>query len=256
MVSPSLSCWSASLFACFALAAASEAGTNLTVTSAKGQTIGIELLSFEDGSVTFRRNGNPQEFTLPIASFDGTSQELIRKESAKLPAALPKIKPEVVIGKRRKKGNSWYMVRQEITCTVKLANLDLKTRAPSVKGTMLFIGQNRRTPGIFTILSNQSFEASLEPAQAFSKELEAFSTSYDSDNKGYGNVGGFQYYGYILALADGTGNIVLNEISSAGIRQELADKPTRLKEMLDMKKGQALTEKMMPSRNTGGGIVD
>jgi hypothetical protein len=233
-----------------------DAGTNLTVSNTKGQTIGIELMALDGDSVTFCRPGNPKEYTLPISSFDETSQKLIRQEAAKLPVALPKIKPEVVIGKRRKKGDSYYMVRQEITTKVKLTNLSTRTPVPPIKATVVYIGQNRRTPSVFTILSKQSFETSIEPAATTENELKTFSTSYDSDNKGQGNIGGFQYFGYILAIRDDQENIVLTDISAASIRQELADKPTRLKELLELKKGQTLTEKMTPAKKTVGSIID
>ena len=76
-------------------------------------------------SVTFRRAGDAKEFTLPISNFAADSQESIRKEARRIPAAMPKIQPDVIIGKRRKKGDSYYMVTQEINATVKLTNPSL-----------------------------------------------------------------------------------------------------------------------------------
>src|SRR5690606_29684705 len=126
-------------------------------------------------SVTFRRTGNPKEFTMPVSSFDQASQDLIRKEAETLPPAKPKIRADVVIGKRRKdKDGSYYMVRQEVTCTVKLTNLSKTDKVPPVTGKILFIGQNTRTPDLLTVLSTQSFEATMDTGATAVKETEAF----------------------------------------------------------------------------------
>ena len=52
------------------------------------------------------------------------------------------------------------------------------------------------------VLSTQDVEASIKPGETFVKEMESFVTSYDSDNKGVGNVGGSQYVGYLLVLLE------------------------------------------------------
>ncbi|MGL5018880.1 MAG: hypothetical protein ACRDBP_12165, partial [Luteolibacter sp.] len=179
----------------------------LRVTDLKGRAIEIELVSLVGDSVTFSRAG--KTFTLPISNFDEASQGMIRENAAKLPAVLPKIQPDIIIGKRRQKGDSYYMVKQEISCTVKLTNPSLKEAVPPLKGKILMIGQDRRTPDFFKILSSQAVEASIKPGATFVQEMESFVTSYDSDNKGVGNVGGAQYIGYVLALLNEAGDVVL-----------------------------------------------
>lgn len=230
---------------CFLSPLAAE--TRLTVKDTKGRSIGIDLVAFVNETVIFRRQGDAKEFSLPIGNFDESSQALIRKEAADLPAPMPKLKPEVIVGKRAVKASgSFYMEKQTVTCTVKISNLDLKMPTPELKGKVIFIGQERRRPDEFSILSAQSFDVTVPATETIVKELEPFSTSYDSDNKGEGNVGGYRYDAYILALTDAEGNIVLHETSSAIVRQSFEEKPSRLKELLGFTAGKKLSAKMIP----------
>jgi len=232
------------------LAAAAFGATSMTVTDLKGRSIAIELISMADNSVTFRRLGDPKEFTLPVGNFDQTSQDLIRKQAAALPAVMPKIQPDVVIGKRRQEANgSSYMVKQEITGTVKLTNLSTSASVPAITGKIVFIGQNTSTPGLFSVLSSQSFQASMKPGETFTKETDAFFTSYDGDNKGSGNVGGYQYFGYILALMDDTGNVILSLTTTGSFRLALASRTGLIKQVVNLPKGTELSDKLESAPN-------
>jgi hypothetical protein len=145
--------------ACAMISSGSLRAAPINVTDLKGRAIDIELVSVAGDSVTFRRAG--REFTLPIGNFDAPSQDSIRNEAARIPVAVPKIQPEIVIGKRRKKDDSFYMVKQEITCTVKLGNPSNAVAVPPVNGKIVFIGQDRRTPDLFQVLSSQAVETSI-----------------------------------------------------------------------------------------------
>jgi hypothetical protein len=236
---------SAVLAVWYALAVIAFGATSMTVTDLKGRSIAIELISLADNSVTFRRQGDPKEFTLPVSNFDQTSQDLIRKQAGSLPAVMPKILPDVIIGKRRQdKAGSYYMVKQEITCTVKLTNQSTSVPVPAITGKIVFIGQETSTPGLFSVLSNQNFEATIKPGETFTKELDAFFTSYDSDNKGSGNVGGYQYYGYVLALMDDTGKVILELTTTGSFRLALASKTGLIKQVVNLPKGTELSDKL------------
>lgn len=229
-------------------------GAPLSVTDLKGRSIEIDIVSLAGDSITFRRPGSPKEFTLPVAQFDAASQELIRKQAAALPAPPPKLSVDVVIGKRRTdKSDSYYMKRQEVTCTVKLTNLSNTNEVPSLQGKIVFIGQNTRTPSNFSVLSSQSFEAEMKTGETVTRQTETFSTSYDSDNKGAGNIGGYQYFGYVLALTDAAGTIVFNQTTTGSFRKALENKPELLKKVIDYQKGVNLTDKLEPPPGSGLG---
>lgn len=235
--------------ACVVISGGLLLGAPITVTDQKGRAIEIELVSVVNDSVTFRRAG--KEFSLPIGNFAEPSQELIRKEAGKIPAVMPKIQPEVVIGKRRDKEDSYYMVKQEITCTVKLSNPSNSIPVPPIKGKIVFIGQDRRTPELYQILSSQSVDASIEPGETFVKEMEPFVTTYDSDNKGVGNVGGSQYVGYVLVLLGESGDVALDDTKTATLRQAIAANPSVLKEIIKYPKGKVVTAKLVPAPLAG-----
>jgi hypothetical protein len=224
-------------------------GAPLSVVDQKGRAIEIELVSVAGESVTFRKAGDAKEFTLPLGNFAADSQDLIRKEASRMPVALPKIQAEVIIGKRRHKGDSYYMVTQEITATVKLTNPSLTTPVPTVSGKIVFLGQDRRTPQLLNIISTQSVETAIKPKETVTLIMEPFLTSYDSDNKGSGNIGGAQYTGYILALMDEAGNVVVDHTTSGSLRQAISEKPAVLKEIITYPRGKFLTEKLGPEPN-------
>ena len=233
-----------------ALLSAALCAVSMTVTDLKGRSIAIELISLADNSVTFRRQGESKEFTLPVSNFDQSSQDLIRKQAAQLPAVMPRIQPDVVIGKRRQDAaGSYYMVKQEITGTVKLTNLSTSVSVPNVTGKIVFIGQETSTPGIFTVLSSQSFQAIIKPGETFTKETETFFTSYDSDNKGSGNVGGYQYFGYVFALMDDAGKVILDLTTTGSFRLALANKPNLITQVVNLPKGTRLSDKLESAPN-------
>ena len=251
MFSQTLSSMSAAIFVWSALAVTAFCADSISVTDLKGRSITIELTSLANNSVTFRRQGDPKEFTLPVANFDQASQELIRKQAAQLPAVMPKIQPEVIIGKRRADvAGSRYMVKQEITGTIKLTNPSATASIPAATGKIIFLGQNTRTPGLFKILSSQSFEVTIKPGETFIKEVDSFSTSYDSDNKGSGNVGGYQYFGYFFALIDASDTVILDLTTTGSFRVALANKPELVKKVVALPKGTTLNEKLETAADT------
>lgn len=223
----------------------------ISVTDQLNRTIEIELISTTGTSVTFRRTSDSKEFTLPINNFVADSQELIRKEASRVPVAMPKIQPDVTIGKRRQKGDSYYMVTQEINTTVKLTNPSLTIPIPTVSGKIIFIGQDRRTPELLSILSTQSVETPLKPGETVTKVMDGFLTSYDSDNKGSGNIGGAQYFGFILVLMDESGKVVVDHTSTGSLRQAISNKPSVLKQIITYPRGKFLTDKLDPAPVAG-----
>lgn len=243
-----------------AFASTAFCGELLTVADQKGRSLIIQLVALSDETVTFTRQGDAKEYKLPISQFDQGSQERIRTQAgemaasgvSKAPAAPYKIQPGVVIGKRRRdKGDSYYMEVQDITCTVKLTNLNSTVRAEGLKGSIVFIGRNTRKPDVYNVLSTQNFEAAVDGSGTFSKDMEPFKTSYDSDNKGAGNLGGYQYYGYVLALHDSTGKLILTETTTGSFRMALAAKKELLDAVLKYSKEATVSDKLEPVSGSG-----
>ncbi len=243
------------------LVPAAFCGDLQTVADQKGRSLIIQLVSLSGESVTFKRQGEDKEYKLPISQFDQGSQDRIRKQAEEMaaagaqkpPAAADyKIQPGIVIGKRRRdKGDSYYMENQEITSTVKLANLSTTVRADGLMGAVIYIGRNTGKPDIYSVLSTQKFKASVDASGSFSKEMDSFTTTYDSDNKGAGNLGGYQYYGYVLALFDSKGELILTETTTGSFRMALAAKKEFVDAVLTYPKGATISDKLEPK--PGGG---
>ena len=221
-----------------------QAGSTMSVRDINGRALEIELLSVNAKTVRFRRADTAKEFTVSLDQFDADSQAKISQQAATLPPSLPPLGVEVVIGKRRKKENSSYMVTQEITCIVKLRNTSNDTPLPKFTSKIIFIGRNQRQPDEYIVLSTQEFPVELQPRTDSANTLEPFVTTYDSDNKGQGNIGGFQYTGYLLVFVNDKKEVVFNQTTDADIRKALTANPTLLSTMARYTKNTHIDEKM------------
>lgn len=217
----------------------------ISVKDTKGRALEIELISANAKMVRFRRANNSQEFSLALDQFDAASQALIKKTAASLPPELPPIEADVVIGKRKKKDGSSYMVEQVITATVKLRNPSHDTPLPKLTGRTIFIGQDRQKANDFTVLSAQDFPVEIKPGESTTSELESFVTRYDSDNKGQGNVGGYQYNCYLLVFLNAKKQVVFSQTTDGGLRKEIEENPKLLAAMATYTTGAYLNEKMV-----------
>ncbi|MEP4079259.1 hypothetical protein [Haloferula sp.] len=190
----------------------------MKVSDTKGRTINIDLLAVAGDQVTFSVDGKNGEHVVPIGRFDEASQKSIREVAKTLKPRYPELDMDVVVGKRRKKGDSFYMVTQNVTSKIQIKNTDQKMAMPKSKAKIIFIGRDRRTGDAYSILSSDEFELSIEPSKTFIFVPKPFSTSYDSDNRGSGNIGGYQYDSYVLAIIDSDGGVIHQKTSDPSIR--------------------------------------
>lgn len=220
------------------LAPALWAGPVIEVRNADGKPLVIELLAVEGENVVFATTGDKaKEHTLAIAKFDTDSQAKIREEGKALPPRLPKLDIEVVVSKRREK-EGYYMVRQEVSAKVKLRNLSARIPFPATKGTITYFGRNRKNPDNYRVMSKRPFNVeALVPNKGTETDVLGFKTSFDSDNKGYGNVGGYEYDSYLLILTDAEGNILANKTSDAGVRAAIEKDASKAKQLADLTEG-------------------
>lgn len=213
-------------------------GPVIEVRNSDGKTLMIELLAVDGDNVVFATTGEKaKEHTLAIAKFDANSQEKIREEGKALPPRLPKLDIEVVVSKRREK-EGYYMVNQEVSAKVKLRNLSARIPFPATKGTITYFGRNRKNPDNYRVMSKRAFEVeALIPNKGTEAEVLGFKTRFDSDNKGYGNLGGYEYDSYLLVLVDAAENIVANKTSDAGVRAAIEKDASKTKQLADLKEG-------------------
>lgn len=206
------------LLSCLATTALADP---ISITDSQGRTLSIHLLSLAEDTIAFTiADADDREFELPVARLDEASRTKVREAAKSLKPRIPPVEIDVTVGKRRKK-EGYYMINQTVTTKVTIKNPSHSIAFPKSSARILFIGRNRRNDDVFKILSSDKFEVQISPARSMEFEPKIFSTSYDSDNKGYGNIGGYQYDSYIVAILDGDGKVIGSKTSSPGVRSAL-----------------------------------
>ena len=225
------------------------AGPFVEVRNAEGKALKIELIALEGDNVVFSTTGKEvKEHTLPIAKFDASSQEKLREEAKTLPPRLPKIDIEVVISNKRDK-EGYYMVNQTVSSKVKIRNLSTRIDYPASKGYVVYFGQNRRNDGFFKVMANKDFEFSVPANKTFETDVLGFKTSYDSDNKGYGNIGGYQYESYVLVLTDTQGNVIGTKTTDGSLRSAIDKDLSKAKRLISLKADELLNKDLETMKN-------
>lgn len=216
-----------------------------TVTDKKGRAMAITLVSKKGEKFVIRRVKDNVEFTITASSLDEASQKVLLKEAADLPVSYPKLDLDVTIGKRRKPDNgSYYMRVMEVSSKVTLTNMERDNPSPPCDCALVLFGQDQRNEEVFQVLSNQKFK--LTPSgEGAVFNIKPFNTRYDSDNKGYGNIGGFKYVGYLLIVRDLEKNVIATKTVYSKIKKALSN-PAFAKTMYDAAAGTQTGENMKP----------
>jgi len=113
----------------------------------------------------------------------------------------------------------------------KLKRLDIE--AATCKAHIIYFGEDQ-AKGNFSILKKEAFDMSPTKAVA-THNAEPFITTYDSDNKGQGNIGGYKYDGYLLVVLSEDGELILNKTSISKLEKQLEEIPALSKKILAMK---------------------
>jgi len=236
----------------------------IIVQSTDGRTISIEVLSLEGNNVSFKMPGKAQTFTLGLDRFAQNSQDAIKEAAGGIKTATagdtagtatagayPPLEIDVVIGKRRTK-EGYYMVNQTVSGKVKLKNTSGALACPKAEAHIVFIGQDRELNTRLMVLAKESFDFQLARAGTFEHEYDSFTTRYDSDNKGDGNIGGYQYEHYVIILTDEAGNVLSCKSSSNEYQKLVEQDQTLAKKVTKLKKSAFITEKLEAIENQAG----
>jgi len=210
----------------------------------------IELISVTSDRVKFNRVSDGKTFEVPLASFDADSTARIQAKKSALGETHPTYEINVVIDKRRKKkDDSWYLVEQTIAGKVNLKNPVINGTAPAGKARVLYFGEEQRTGGRYSVLSTEEYNIQIKGGETHTHEVAPYVTTYDSDNKGYGNVGGLQYEGYLVLIMDEKGNVIQFQTTCARLNQLLNEKPEYKAKFKTLAAKSQLDDKFVP---TGG----
>jgi hypothetical protein len=186
------------------------AGPVIKAKDKSGREMEIELISLLGDRISFMRTSDGKTFDLLLSTFDADTVKAIEAKKGELAPAHPNYGLDVVIEKRRKdRGNSYYMEEQTVSAKVTIKN-PINFPAPALSVRVLFFGQSRRTK-TNAVLAVRDYSVKLGPGLSDGRKLDPFVTVYDSDGKGYGNVGGDQYTGYLLLMMDEKGNVIRHQ---------------------------------------------
>ena len=181
---------------------------------------------------------------MKLATFDVTSQTRIREESKCLKPRPPKLDITVSVSKKRDK-KGYYMVDQTVSTKVSIRNLGMRDLAKS-KGYMTYFGRDRSSPDEYKVMARKSFDLKIEARGLFEAPVAGFKTSFDTDKKGAGNVGGFQYDGYLLTIMDEEDHLLASKTSDPALRAMIEDEPAKAERLTKMPVNKLLNKELEP----------
>lgn len=222
-------------------------GPVVDLTNTQGQTLTAELLAVTDKAVTIRRPSDKRIFTIERKDIAPDSLKSILAKSQDLEPVYPELEVDIdVSNRRKKKDNSWYVVRQTVSVELTVSNPSRDLPCPNAEACLVLMGQNQRRPELFEVLSTSTFKVNLEPGKSMTVETKPVTTEYDSDNEGYGNMGGSKYEGYILVIRGSDKSRLLVKTTNPRFEDALEANFTLIHKVFDMKKGASFTEDLQP----------
>ena len=193
----------------------------MSVESKNGKTMVVSLVSRQGEKIVIKRVKDGKEFTISPDSLSEKSKKMVLSKMKTLKVAYPPLEAAVTIGKRRKPDNgSSYMKEMTITSKVTLSNQDRKVPCPACTMNIIFIGQDQRDTDKLEVLSNQKFKVTPTPEGSLIVGAP-FITSYDSDNKGDGNIGGYKYVGYLVVVSSSDNKVIYTKTTSPLVKKAL-----------------------------------
>ncbi|WP_193213354.1 hypothetical protein [Luteolibacter marinus] len=222
------------------------AGPTFEVKNEQGRALHIELLEVADDVVTFATTGEKggKEHSLAIGKFDADSQAKILEEAKDLKPRPPKLDVTVSVSKKRDK-KGYYMVDQTVSTKVSIRNLGMRD-LPKSKGYMTYFGRDRSSPDEYKVMARKTFDCQIAARGLFEVAVAGFKTSFDSDKKGSGNIGGFQYDGYLLVLMDEAGNVLHAKTSDPALRSMLENEPAKAERLTKVDLNKVLNKELEP----------
>ncbi|QQL44226.1 hypothetical protein [Sulfuriroseicoccus oceanibius] len=206
------------------------ASAEIEVADTKGRKMNVEVLSYTEGnsSTRIQRTADGAIFDVKLSLFDAESQAKIKQSAPKVRADL---NASVSVGRRRERiGSSSYMKRQTLTATVKVVNKSMKINFLDGTGTLLLVARQTKRyadddADYGKILSIQTFTPIIHSGGTFEWDAKPVETKYDSD-KDRSNIGGWEYYGWVLVIQDTDDTVVAVETNIGNLQKETRADPS------------------------------
>jgi len=215
----------------------------MTIELKQGRTEMVDVLGLEGDKVKVKWLKDGRTLSFPLSKLSAESQKDVLKKIKNSTSSYPPVEAVVSIGKRRTSESSSYMKTMSVTSKVTVTNEDHKVTCPPCKCNMLFIGQSQRYTDRYVVLSNQAFE--IKPTDRGAVfESEPFVTSYDSDNRGAGNSGGYKYVGYLVIIADKKTQVIYSKTIYPALRKAISVNADLVAKMREYETGTYMDKSM------------
>jgi hypothetical protein len=228
------------------LVSSAFAAAPFEVKDTQGHSLTIDLIAVDGANVTFSTAG--KEHTLTLDRFDDPSQAKIKEAGKDLPPQRPKLDIDISVSNKRQKVG-YYKATQTISQKMLLKNLSPSIAYPASKGYIVSIGHDREYKDHYKILATSSFDISVPANKTFEQTTVPFSTTYDAENKGSGNLGGYEYESYVFVITDPAGAVLVSKSLDAYLRVQLEKDTSLAKKIITLKKDQLVDKNMEPSQD-------
>ena len=217
----------------------------MTIELKEGRSELVDVLGRDGDKVKVKwlKDGRILSFSMDKLS-DESRKEVLKKLKNST-SSYPPLDAEVSIGKRRKgDSDSYYMKSMTITGKITVTNENQNVTCPPCKSHIVFLGQSQRDTAKFVVLSNQAFDiVPTDRGAVF--ESEPFVTTYDSDNRGKGNMGGYKYVGYLLIVSDNKKRVLLSKTIYPALKKAMATNTELVQKFRSYKTGSYLNKSMV-----------
>jgi len=220
-----------------------HAGPIMDLVNNKGNSLNAEVISLTKDQVVVKRVTDKKIFKIKVSTLDIDTRKLLADKADEIIPPHPEYEIDIVLGKRGKKA-SYYMVKQTISTKITVKNKSREFDSPGVKGHVLIFGENQKDDDLIKILSNQSFEVSPATLSEEARLMKEFHTEYDSDNKGYGNVGGYKYSDYIIILTDLDGKLLKTKTINTKFEKLLVGNQALATKLINSKAGTSTNDEL------------
>ncbi|MEM7698753.1 MAG: hypothetical protein AAF236_10150, partial [Verrucomicrobiota bacterium] len=215
----------------------------IVVKDTQGREMTVEVLAYTESSrnVKIKRVADGQVFNVKIDVFDTESQTRIAENA---PKAHAQLEVDVSVGRRRERlGDSSYMKKQTITAGVKIENESRDIDFEGGKGILFLIARQTSRyandeEDYGKVMAREEFQFSVNPRdEPFEFEAKPVITTYDSD-RDYTNIGGWEYYGYVVVIQDSDRDIHSVSTSIGNLKKDLESTPVLAKSLLGLQADQ------------------
>lgn len=219
------------LIALLGLFALVAAGEYRTFTDRDGRQIEAELTDYDsDRTLAKLKMRNGQEYAVPLSRFSTEDQTFITDWAANRKWVVTNdsdLEIDVKLGRRTKEVDSyWNEHNNTIKPSIVIENRELYESYEDVTATLILLGEDLRTKGIWEVMYREEFTFSVAKLSKTAMEGKVISTWYYERDE---IASGVRYDGYIFFITNSEGRRV-HIRTSKGAWEENFPKAVKLRE--------------------------